>query len=704
MENKKWLNVTEYLLLAGSGIGSVASIASQQLAVTAAPFSFLLLLSLANRQRATQAAQTKNEAGVVQLNQKLSGQIKVLGQQVKTLPTLSDFSSFTRSVSQRNEAAIAHLQSDIAQRLAPFETCAFSRMTQEMADLQHKYTKLSDALTAMTASNRVANANRVEGAGIPPEVQRLIAQLNSDVSQLQAKVTEVSTQNQGIPRALQDEIHNLHRRLNRLPQPFDATMLKQDVDELTKIVGDLVSRRDLARLMAEVEKIRRQQQQLEQTVTPIKTVNTIMRKQMDTLSSWVQSNATSSERITTPPEYELVFGLKASCNVGQDTLLSRRTLLEEALKTARSRLIVVFPYPDRTTIDADLMTQFRELLERGASLDLGWGHLGNEDRQARWIQNSSDFVLSTPLERHFANGDPEQPEKKFLATILNQLTQLKREYPNQFRFKVLGTDENFLVCDRAYAILGVHPVATTSAAFPEVALGVRTRNAEVVEGLIDRFDHPVLAADDETAYYNRAITRYELGDKQGAIADYSEVVRINPNHDIAYNNRALVRDELKNREGAIVDLNRSILSNPRNCIAYCNRGVIRLRSGDMMSAIEDFSYAIQVDPDCTNAFAQRGLARLRLGNVSGAIDDFTAMVRINSQNPVGYFHRGLALSKAGDKTKAIRDLKEAAWLFSAQGNPANYQHAIAAINKLRTRYAAHSSQERAFPGKVLQEI
>ncbi len=390
-------------------------------------------------------------------------------------------------------------------------------------------------------------------------------------------------------------------------------------------------------------------------------------------------------------------------------------MLEEALKTAQSRVIVVFPYPDRTTLDADLITQFRGLLDRGASLDVGWGHLGNvQDRQARCIHNPSDFVLRTPLEPHFTSGDLHQTAKKFLATTLNQLTQLKREYPNQFRFKVLGTDENFLVCDRAYAILGVHPVATTSAAFPEVAIGVRTRSAEVIEGLIERYDHPVLAADDETAYYNRAITRYELGDKQGAIADYNEVVRINPNHDIAYNNRALVREELKNREGAIVDLNRSILSNPRNCVAYCNRGVIRLRSGDIMSAIEDFSYAIQVDLDCTNAFAQRGLARLRLGNVPGAIDDFTTMIRINSQNPVGYFHRGLALSKAGDKTKAIRDLKEAAWLFSAQGNQANHQHAIAAINKLRTRYAAQSSQERAsqerssqervFPERVLQEI
>ncbi|NDJ17649.1 tetratricopeptide repeat protein [Myxacorys almedinensis] len=701
METKKWLNITEYLLLAGSGIGSVASIASQQLAVAAAPMSFLLLLSLVNRQRVNEQAHQKNGTKVAQLDQKLSRQLESLDQQIKTLPTLIDFGSFTRSISQRNEAAIAHLQSNISQRLAPLEAQDFRRISQDMADCQHKYTKLSDSLAVLTTNlNRFASANRVEGT------ERAIAQFQSDLTQLQAKLAEVSSsQKQGIPRALQDEIYTIHRRLNNLPQPFDATTLKQDVDGLIKIVGDLVSRRDLARLMAEVEKIRRHHQQLEQTVAPMKAVNTIMRKQMDTLSVWAQARAaapvdpsasSNPEFKKNPesrdPEYKLMFGLKASCDAQQDTLLSQRSLLEEALKTAQSRVIVVFPYPDRTTLDAELMAQFQAFLSRGSSLDIGWGHLGDvHGHQARYIHDASEL--------HFTNREAQQAEQKFLTTILGQLAQLKREYPQQFRFKVLGTNENFLVCDRTYAILGVQPVTTASTAFPEIAVGVQTRNAAVVEGLIGRYDNPLLAADDEAAYYNRAVTRYALGDKQGAIADYSEVVRINPNHCLAYNNRALVQDELENREDAIADLNRAILSNPRNCIAYCNRGVIRLRLGELASAIEDFSYAIQVDSDCANAFAQRGLARLRSGNETSAIDDFTALIRIVPQSPVGYFQRGLARSKTGDKVNAIRDFKEAAWLFSTQGDQVKYQHAIAAIHTLRSRYVAQPFQDR-----VLQEI
>lgn len=790
MKNSKWLNLAEYLVLIGSGVGSVAAIASQQLAFTAAPVSVLLMLNLVNRRRLDQDVLDSANTSITQLDQRLSEDLKSLDQQVRTLPSFIDLASLRRTIQQRHDNAIARVQYNLSNRLAPIEGHDFNQMEQDLAHLKNKYSQLADSIQAVTHHlNRLASVNRVEGT------ESAIAQLRSELSQLQSKLNEVTTQHkQTVPRALQDEIHQLHRRLNSLPQPFDATALRQDVDGLIKVVGDMVSRRELARLMAEVEKIRQQHHTLEQTVAPMKSVNAIMRKQMDTLSSWVtvkdgnpsasvknlmelddlkntvaqieqrlnnlpesnlsqlhtemqtllnqhlnqlqqqvhqvqqhtqtldQQQKTLSEAInrlpqvldssalqsqmkyltsrlegtedrlselsvqvssakpaaeSTKSEYELVFNLKASTQT--DPLSSGRTLLEQALKTAQTRVIVVFPYPDRVMFDEDLMVQFQGFLDRGGLLDIGLGHLGNlqTEQPARYI-----YDRETP-----------SVEKTFLRKVLNQLTQLKRNYPTQLRFKVLGTDENFLVCDNTYSILGVHPVATASAAFPEVAVGLRTTNPEVIKGLIDRYDDPVLKKDDAIAHFNRAMTRYELGDKSGAIEDYCEVLRIQPNHDIAHNNQALIRYELGDQQGAIADLNRAVLSNSRNCIAYCNRGVIRLRQGDKVGAIEDFGYAIQVDPSCANAYFQRGLARLRLGNKMGAIEDFTAMLRLDSQDAVAYFHRGLARSEMSDRVGAIRDLKEAAWLFSSRGDKAKHQHAIEAINKLRRRFVQPETPE-----------
>ena len=768
MKTAKWLSLVEYLILIGSGVGSIAS---QQLALTAAPVSCLMLLNIAHRRRSDKETLKAANTNIAHLDQRLTDELKAIDQQVRTLPSFVDLVSVRKTIQQRHDKAFSKLQHNVSSRLSAIEGRDFDQLEQELVSLKTKYSQLSESLATVSQGlNRLATTNRMEGA------ERAIVDLRSEVAQLQSKVTEVATsQKQVIPRVMQDEIHQIHRRLNSLPLPFDATALKQEVDGLVKVVGELVSRRDLAKLMAEVEKIRQQHQALEQTVAPLKSVNTIMRKQMDTLSSWmttghpcaieklqtveklqtsllpfgeclnafssdansaelhpelqtlinghlnhlqeqfesVQNDAQTLDRQPKPlsewtgrlpemldasalqtqikyltsrlevtenqlatlvapsttSEYELMFDLSQNADPFENT----RALLKEALKVARSRIIVVFPHPDRATLDEQLLEQFQTFLDRGGSLDIGWGHLGDEPalKQAKYIQDRETPSLS----------------KKILRKILSQLTQLKRSYPNQFRFKVLGTNENFLVCDSAYSILGLHPVATASLAFPKMAIGLRTQNAKVIQGLIDRFDNPVLE-EGAIAYFNRAITRYELGDRQGAIEDYSSVISFDANHAMAFNNRALIKSEFGDDAGAIADLNRAIISDAQNPIPYCNRGVIWLQMGEKVNAIEDFSYAIHVDSACLNAHFQRGLARMRFENKLGAIDDFSTMIAIDAQNAVAYFHRGLARSTMSDRTGAIRDLKEAAWLFSVQGDQAKHQHAIAAIHKLRKRFVS----------------
>ncbi len=799
MNNAKWLDITEYALWAGSGIGSVASIASQQLAFTAAPLSFLLLLNLVNRRRLDQQVQESAQASLEQLDQRLSENIHSLDQQVQALPSFSDLANLRKTVSHANEIAIGQVQQTLSQRLASIEAHDLSQMQQELAQLRSKSSQLAESVASVTKQlTRVTNSYRVES------VEATIVELQTEIAHLKTKFNELpKTAGQGIPRALQDQINHFNRRLNALPQPFDATALRQDVDGLIKVMSDLVSRREMARLMADVEKIRQQGQTLEQTVAPIRTMNVIMRKQMDTLSSWLslkheQSEplpsvarvpeavlnemrntiATLEKRLSGLPsgedltklhvemqkmvtrqlgklqqqfstvqqftqsldrqqkdlgdwinrlphildtsalqgqikylttrlewtettlanlqtqveavvegqepapqpgaEYELVFNLKSAYDRADKQPSSRA--LDDALKTARSRLIVVFPYPDPAIFDAALIGQFKAFLDRGGRLDIGWGHLGtlHDSHSPHYIHDRTAT---------------KSVEKGFLQTILSQLTRLKHQYPSQFRFKVLGTDENFLVCfsdgtndiSHAYGILGVHSVATASAAFPEMAVGLRTTNSDVIWGLIERFDNPVLGTHDLVSYYNRAVTRYELGDKLGAIADYGEVVRIDPTHAIAYNNRALVHEELGNKKGAIFDLNRALLLNPHSCVTYCNRGVIRSEQGDKVGAIEDFTYAIQMERDCTIAYRQRGLTRLKLGNKMGAIEDFSALIEHDAQDAIAYFHRGNALAGLGDKAGAIRDFQEAGWLFSAQGNQTNHQQSIKAANKLRNQ-------------------
>jgi tetratricopeptide (TPR) repeat protein len=807
VKNRNWLNITEYLLLFGTGVSSVvAALVFQQILLTAAPMSLLFLLNLINRRRIEESAQENTAASISELDQKLSTDIAALQQQAQVLPNFLDLASLRKSVLSKNEEGLNGLAQEIAQLKREVAKPDMRLLRQDIRQLQEQYSGVAESLSSITNQlNRLSTTSRVDS------LEGTIAQLKSELSQLQANLQNLSNeQRTSNSRVFQDQINHLNRRLNNLPTPFDASSLKQDMDALVKMMGDMVSRRELARLMAQIEKLNQQNESVEKSVTPLKVATAILKKQLDTLNNrvsareqmadqvletallhpqssvidglkhtitsleqrlnqlpassdlsnlrlemqgmvsaqlgqlqqqltsmqqfsqtldrqqktlrdwvnrlpqtldtsalqnevkylaarveWAENNATDVQtqieavvknqlgevtqqlQASYPtPQYELVFDVKGA---SQETQGCGQAALEAALEKAQARLIVVFPFPSPDTLNPELMQKFKAFLDRQGCLDIGWGHLGD----------MSQHHFSRSIDRRRAINSTE---KGFLYETLNQLTQLKRQYPNQFRFKVLGTNENFLVCDRSFAILGAQSVATASVVFPQAAVGLRTIDLDVIQGLVSRFDDPVLDANDTIAYYNRATTRYDLGDRQGAIADYTEVLRIHAD-DVVYNNRGLAYYDQGDRQSAIQDFGLAVQHNPKNFIAFCNRGFVRSELGDKLGAIEDYTTALEINPDYATAYFYRGLARTRLQNKLGAIQDYSEVIRLNPQDATAYFYRGLAEIKIGQRIEAIKDLRLAAQLFSEQGDTENYQQTLRTLRKLHKTLVAEGSDK-----------
>ena len=133
-----------------------------------------------------------------------------------------------------------------------------------------------------------------------------------------------------------------------------------------------------------------------------------------------------------------------------------------------------------------------------------------------------------------------------------------------------------------------------------------------------------------------------------------------------YNSRGNGRQAKGDLDGAIADFTKAIEINPDYAIAYNNRGQALRAKGDLAGAIADFSTAIELTPNFAAAFANRGAAKRANHDLEGAIADCTKAIGLDPQSASAYSNRGYARKASGDTAGAAADLKKAAQL---EGRP-----------------------------------
>ena len=171
---------------------------------------------------------------------------------------------------------------------------------------------------------------------------------------------------------------------------------------------------------------------------------------------------------------------------------------------------------------------------------------------------------------------------------------------------------------------------------------------------LDAFNQVVrLTPNDAAAWDIRSNCKKLLGDLDGAIADDTMAIKLDPKTAMYRGNRAIAYQEKGDRVNALADFNFEIQASPNSSPAVANRGLFFLNIGQPDLAIADLTTAIRLDPNASKAYANRAEAFRQQGDLDRALADLDQAIKINPRDPLNFARRADVLRYRGDYREAI---------------------------------------------------
>ena len=176
------------------------------------------------------------------------------------------------------------------------------------------------------------------------------------------------------------------------------------------------------------------------------------------------------------------------------------------------------------------------------------------------------------------------------------------------------------------------------------------------------FASPVLFAQDGSNAYAAGSQESQNQKWDQAIQDFNEAIRQNPTYAEAYSGRGLAKWNKHDINGALADLSKSISIEPKYGVLDM-RGSIRFHAKqDNAGAMADFDQELSLFPSDIKAHYDRGNVKQYEGDIQGAIQDYNSCLFFDKD--LGFQWRGYAetaLYLTGTKeagASAIRDLEK----------------------------------------------
>lgn len=102
--------------------------------------------------------------------------------------------------------------------------------------------------------------------------------------------------------------------------------------------------------------------------------------------------------------------------------------------------------------------------------------------------------------------------------------------------------------------------------------------------------------DNYSTFIENGVAKYNQGDNQGAIEEYTKAVELDPMNPLAYRKRGFAKIGFDNNS-ALKDYNKAIELDPTDKVAYKCRAKCNRSLGDLNGSLEDYNKAIELESD-----------------------------------------------------------------------------------------------------------
>ncbi|NMG20994.1 tetratricopeptide repeat-containing S1 family peptidase [Brasilonema bromeliae] len=247
--------------------------------------------------------------------------------------------------------------------------------------------------------------------------------------------------------------------------------------------------------------------------------------------------------------------------------------------------------------------------------------------------------------------------------IRSRVKQADRGYALVYNNEVIPGMSGGPMLDENGRVVGVNGRAyNTETILAVLRIGIPVNTVLTARSRPTTASSTVAAAPQERtaeALINLGGVRANRKDYRGAIGDYNQALRINPNNPDAYFRRSFAYFYLGDFPAATVDLNKVLELNPKNAVAYAQRSVLRIQQKDLQGALADGEQAVRLAPNLSLSYLSRGSVRLLSQDYKGAIADIDRFIQQDRKFAHAYAVRGFARAMSKDKQGANADFDKA---------------------------------------------